>query len=132
MLMFWRLCFKFTTYGPRDVSPPTFEVTGTNCIWSPSTAATGCRFLAGLCAKLTVLPQTSLLNLTGQGKKSRKGSGVEHHHHHHHFICPIIQQYAHLHEYNSRIAGQQGPIRTPTAALKRSIKTVTGCIFYHK
>jgi len=21
-------------------------------------------------------------------------------HHHHHFICPIIQQYAHLHEYN--------------------------------
>jgi len=22
------------------------------------------------------------------------------HHHHHHFICPIIQQYAHLHEYN--------------------------------
>ena len=31
-------------------------------------------------------------------------------HHHHHFICPIIQQYAHLHEYNSRRAGQQGPI----------------------
>jgi len=20
--------------------------------------------------------------------------------HHHHFICPIIQQYAHLHQYN--------------------------------
>ena len=54
-----------------------------------------------------------------------------HHHHHHHFICPIIQQYAHLHEYDSRRAGQQGPIRTLTAALKRSIKTVTGCIFYH-
>ena len=51
-------------------------------------------------------------------------------HHHHHFICPIIQQYAaHLHEYDSRRAGQQGPIRTLTAALKRSIKTVTGCIF---
>jgi len=30
-----------------------------------------------------------------------------------------------------RRAGQQGPIRTLTAALKRSIKTVTGCIFYH-
>ena len=30
--------------------------------------------------------------------------------HHHHFICPIIQQCAHLHEYNSRKAGQQGPI----------------------
>jgi len=33
-----------------------------------------------------------------------------HHHHHHHFICPIIQQYAHLREYVSRRAGQQGPI----------------------
>jgi len=22
------------------------------------------------------------------------------HDHHHHFICPIIQQYAHLHQYN--------------------------------
>ena len=53
------------------------------------------------------------------------------HHHHHHFICPIIQQYAHLREYDSRRAGQQGPIRTLPAALKRSIKTVTGCIFYH-
>jgi len=31
----------------------------------------------------------------------------------------------------SRRAGQQGPIWTLTAALKRSIKTVTGCIFYH-
>jgi len=52
-------------------------------------------------------------------------------HHHFHFVCPIIQQYAHLHEYDSRRAGQQGPIRTQTAALKHSIKTVTGCIFYH-
>ena len=50
---------------------------------------------------------------------------------HHHFICPIIQQYAHLHEYDSRRAGQQGPTRTLTAALKRVIKTVTGYIFYH-
>ena len=50
---------------------------------------------------------------------------------HRHFICPIIQQYAHLHEYDSRRAGQQRPIRTLTAALKRSIKTVTRCIFYH-
>ena len=38
--------------------------------------------------------------------------------HHHHFICPIIQQFAHLHDYNFRRAGQQGPIRTLTAALK--------------
>jgi len=34
-------------------------------------------------------------------------------------------------EYEFRIAGQQGPIRTLTAALKRSIKTLTGYIFYH-
>jgi len=45
------------------------------------------------------------------------------HHHHHHFICPIgliglIQQYAHLHEYDFRRARQQGPTRTLTAALK--------------
>jgi len=40
------------------------------------------------------------------------------HHHHHHFICPITQQNAHLREYDSRRAGQQGPIRTLTAALK--------------
>jgi len=40
------------------------------------------------------------------------------HHHHHHFICPIIQQYVHLQEYDSRRAGQQGPIRILTAALK--------------
>ena len=30
-----------------------------------------------------------------------------------------------------RRAGQQGPIRTLTAALKRLLKTVTGCVFYH-
>ena len=55
---------------------------------------------------------------------------LRHWSYHHHFICPIMQQYAHLHEYDSRRAGQQGPIRTLTAALKRSIKTITGCIFY--
>ena len=44
-----------------------------------------------------------------------------------HIICLII----HVREYDSRRAKQQGPIRTLTAALKRSIKTVTGCIFYH-
>jgi len=29
-----------------------------------------------------------------------------------HFICPTIQQYAHLHRHNFRRAGQQGPTRT--------------------
>jgi len=42
------------------------------------------------------------------------------------FICPIIQQYAHLRRYNFRRAGQQGPTRALTAALKRVIKQLTG------
>ena len=44
-----------------------------------------------------------------------------HHHHHHHFICPIIQQYAHLHQYNLEERDSKGPTRTLTAALKRSV-----------
>ena len=43
----------------------------------------------------------------------------------------MMKQYVHLHEYDFRRAGQRGPIRTLTAALKRSTKTVTGYIFYH-
>jgi len=39
-----------------------------------------------------------------------------HYHHHHHFICPIIQQFAHVRKYDSR-AGQQGPIKTLTAVI---------------
>ena len=52
---------------------------------------------------------------------------------HHHFICLIIRQYAHLHRYYFRRAGQQGPTRTPTAALKRALKQLlgSGYIFYH-
>jgi len=46
--------------------------------------------------------------------------------HHHHLIFPIIQQYARLHEYKFRRTGQQGPIRTLTAALKCSIKQLLG------
>jgi len=45
---------------------------------------------------------------------------------HHHFICTIIQQYAHLHRYNFRRAGQQGPPRTLAAVLKRVIKQLLG------
>ena len=47
-----------------------------------------------------------------------------HHHHHHHFICPIMQQYAHLHRYNFRRARQQCPTRTLTAAPKTCSKAV--------
>ena len=62
-----------------------------------------------------------LWNATGQGRLScwrvpglqggpREYVALDHHHHHHHrhFICPIVQQYAHLHEYDCRRAGQQG------------------------
>ena len=49
-----------------------------------------------------------------------------HHHHHRHFICPIMQQCAHLHRYNIRRPGQQGPTRTLTAALKRVVKQSLG------
>ena len=51
---------------------------------------------------------------------------VDRGHHHHHFICLIIQQYAHLHRYNFKTAGQQGPTRTLTAALKHVIKQLLG------
>jgi len=47
-------------------------------------------------------------------------------HHHHFFIWPIIQQYAHLREHDSRRAGQQGPTRTLTAALKTFKKQSLG------
>ena len=57
--------------------------------------------------------------------KAEKGRKVSMSFHHHLFICPIIQQYVHLHEYDFRRAGQQGPIRTLTAALKRSIKKLS-------
>ena len=53
-------------------------------------------------------------------------------HHHHHFICPMIQQYAHLHRYNFRRAGQQGPTKnTNNSCPKTCNKTATGYIFYH-
>ena len=37
------------------------------CNWLP--------FFAGHCGNLTVLPRTSLLNLSGEGKKSSEGNG---------------------------------------------------------
>jgi len=52
-----------------------------------------------------------------RGKSSHARRVLKIHHHRHHFTCPIIQQYAHLHRYNFRRAGQQGPTRTLTAAL---------------
>ena len=49
---------------------------------------------------------------------------------HHHFIWPLIQQYAHLHQYNFRRAGQQGQTKTLiTAALKSVIKQLLGTCY---
>ena len=47
---------------------------------------------------------------------------------HHHFFAQWYSsmEYAHLHRYNFRRAGQQGPTRTLTAALKRVIKRLLG------
>jgi len=68
------------------------------------------------CRSITLKVDThrrpSRANTTGHQRRRR------------HFICPIIQQYAHLHRYNFRRAGQQGPTRT--AALKRAIKQLLG------
>jgi len=58
-----------------SVSPPTSEIMGTKCIWSPPTFATGFHFSLGSCRKVTVLPQTSWLNLRGEGKKDADGNG---------------------------------------------------------
>ena len=56
-------------WDPWDASPPTLEITGTKCIWSPPTFAAGCRLSLDTVGSL--LPQNPLLNLTGKGKKSR-------------------------------------------------------------
>ena len=65
-----------TLWDPRDASPPTLEITGTRCISSLQTFATGCHFFAGHCGgKYALIPQTSSLNLRGEGKKSRLGNG---------------------------------------------------------
>jgi len=48
---------------PWDASPPTLEIMG--IIWSPPTFATGCHFS---------VPQTSRLNLSGEGNRIMEGT----------------------------------------------------------
>jgi len=51
-------------------------------------------------------------------------------HHHHHFVCPIIQHYAHLHQYN--LEEQNSKVRQNTNGCPGMFnKTVIGYIFYH-
>jgi len=70
--------------------------------------------------------QTTRAQLVKETMKSHVHVAISGNHHHHQFICPIIQQNAHLHRYNFRRAGQQGPTRTLTAALRRVIKQLLG------
>ena len=63
-------------WDPWDASPPTLEITGTKCIWSPPTSADGCRFFcAGHRGKLIVLPRTSWQNLREKERKVGNGMG---------------------------------------------------------
>jgi len=55
-----------------NMNPITLEITGTKCIWSPPTCATGCRYFAGQRRRPKVLPQTSS---RAKGKKRREGNG---------------------------------------------------------
>jgi len=65
-----------TLWDPWDASRPAPEITGTECIWSPPTAATGCRFsLCTVGRKLAVLPQTSQLDLKLKERRVVKGMG---------------------------------------------------------
>ena len=60
-------------WHPWDASPPTLEIMVTKCIWSPLTFAHGCHFVAVHCGKLTVLPQTSQLNLKWEERRVGMG-----------------------------------------------------------
>jgi len=55
-----------TTLWDPYPGPPTLEIMQTKCIWFPPNLATECHFCAGQalydCEKLTVLPQTSLID----------------------------------------------------------------------
>jgi len=64
-------------WGPWDASPPTLDIMGTRCI-CPPTFAMAVVFFAGHCVKLTVLPQTSLLNVYGRRKHESGRKWVKH------------------------------------------------------
>ena len=59
----WRSVHSIGATTLWDASPPTSEITGTKCIWSPTISATGCRFM---------VPKNSLLNSRGEGKRGEE------------------------------------------------------------
>jgi len=99
-----------------------------------TTRTTGVRQPTCICGAWFIANVELLIYTVGQNRKTATvhiGVSVlpnsDHRYHHpHHFICPIIQEYVHLHQYNFKRAGRQGPTRTITAALKRVIKQLLG------
>ena len=67
-----------------------------------------------------------------EGLRSTSKSGMhQNHHHHHHFICPIIQQCAHLRQYSEKSRTARSDKNTNSCP-ERVTKTVTArYTFYH-
>jgi len=62
--------------------------------------------------------------------KFRQICRYHYHRHHHHFICPIIQQYVHLHQYS--LEEHDSKVRQEHSSCPKTCnKTVTGYIVYH-
>ena len=63
-------------WDPWDASPPTLEIMGTKCIWSPPTFATACHFCWGIW-ELRALPPNLVAGIKrdGDDKRRRKGNG---------------------------------------------------------
>jgi len=62
-------------WDPWDASPSTLEITGTECIWSPPTFATGCHFSLGTVGNLQFSPDL-LPEFEGRKKETRIGKGM--------------------------------------------------------
>jgi len=78
---------------PWDASPPTSEIWGTNCIWSPPSFVTGCHYFASRTYQLKLLGEKECrvekgMDIRGWSNNGRRGSGgaekgrgITHHHH---------------------------------------------------
>jgi len=80
MMMMMMMIGATTRWNPRDASPPTLEIIGTKCIWSPSaTFATGCHLPLGTLGNLQYIASPDILaKYKGRSEKARrveKGTG---------------------------------------------------------
>jgi len=62
------LCTTTDATTLRDASPPTTEITGNKCIWSPPTSATGFHYFGGQCGRRPDL----LAKLEGRRKEQQE------------------------------------------------------------